>query len=442
MRAAWIAICLLLVVGCEEDTPRKPRVLFLTHSAGYVHRVVKRALPDELSHAERRLVEAVGERFEVTATQDVAYLGKLATFDAVVFYTTGELPVDDATKKGLIQFVRNGGGFVGIHCATDTFYEYAPYGEMTGAYFDGHPWNQKVRIRVEDQEHPATKHLGHAFEIHDEIYQFKAWSRADATVLLSLDVKSVDLETMGVKRADKDFATAWCKEFGEGRVFYTALGHHPHNWEDERFLTHVVEGIAWSMAEPEPPIERKPDADGFVPLFDATVGARGWKQAGPGRFEVADGVATPVGGMGLWYFDEVFEDFVLRLEFRQNAVHANSGVFVRFPRVNGDPWLPVNEGYEIQIQGDEPSKHNTGAVYTFKAPSKVTLKTPGEWNAMEIRCEGQTYAVWLNGERINEYVGDRATKGMIGLQNHQDWKNSVVCFRNVRIKELRSEGPR
>lgn len=441
-------LSLLLIGNAAGKEEQKPRVLFLTHSAGYVHGVVRRAQPDALSHAETQLVEAARDRFEVTATQDVGYLTKekLEAFDAVVFYTTGELPVDDASKRALIDFVEAGGGFVGSHCATDTFYEYAPYGEMIGGYFDGHPWNQPVRVRVEDADHPATKHLGQAFEIHDEIYQFKSWSRESVRVLASLDIESVDMTRKGIKREDKDFALSWCKPFGKGRVFYTALGHHGHVWKDPRFLTHLIEGIAWTIEKRAPtppatpasePVDRRPDAEGYVPLFDADVGTAGWKQAGPGRFDVKDGVATANGGMGLWYFAErSFENFILRLDFKQNTRQANSGVFVRFPRVDGDPWLPVKEGYEIQIQGDVPSKSNTGSVYTFQAPSRVPLRPPGEWNQFEITCIGQQYSVRLNGALINQYTGERAMKGMVGLQNHQGWKDSAVQFRKVRIKEL------
>ena len=142
---------------------------------------------------------------------------------------------------------RAGNGFVGIHSATDTFYKWPEYGEMIGGYFDEHPWNTQVTMKVEDHGHPSTKHLGAAWTLADEIYQFRNYSRSDRHVLLSLDVASVDLTAKGVKRADGDFANAWYKSWGSGRVFYTALGHRPEVWQDPAYQQHVAGGISWAM---------------------------------------------------------------------------------------------------------------------------------------------------------------------------------------------------
>ena len=228
-----------------ESPPRaaKKRVLYLTHSAGFKHGV----LP-----LSEQVLKDLGERsgaFAVTATEDLRLLsrGGLRPFDAVAFYTTGELPISAEQKAALLEFVKSGKGFVGIHSATDTFYGWPEYGEMLGGYFDGHPWHQQVTVRVEDHRHPATEHLGASFEITDEIYQFKNFSRDRVRVLLSLDADSVDLTRPGVRRADRDFALAWCRDYGRGRVFYTALGHRPEVWQDKRFRRHLLGGLRWVM---------------------------------------------------------------------------------------------------------------------------------------------------------------------------------------------------
>jgi type 1 glutamine amidotransferase len=104
-----------------------------------------------------------------------------------------------------------------------------------------------VVITVEDPRFPATAHLGTSFRIKDEIYQFKHWSRARTHVLLSLDPSSVDLTLKNVHRTDRDFALAWCHPYGQGRVFYTALGHRDEVWQDERFQRHLVNGALWAM---------------------------------------------------------------------------------------------------------------------------------------------------------------------------------------------------
>jgi type 1 glutamine amidotransferase len=231
----------------EPSAPARaiPRVLYLTHSAGFTHDV----LP-----LSEQILRDVGMRtgaFDVTATKDCALISPeaLRGWDAVVFYTTGELPMNDNQKRALVDFVRGGKGFVGIHSATDTFYNWSEYGEMLGGYFDGHPWHQSVRVRVEDQQHPSTSHLQQGFTITDEIYQFRNWSRDRVHVLLSLDPASVDLTKDGVKRTDRDFALAWTRDFGAGRVFYTALGHEADVWRDARFQQHLLGGIQWALRQ-------------------------------------------------------------------------------------------------------------------------------------------------------------------------------------------------
>ena len=374
------ALCLAALVAHAE--PKK--VLFLTHSAGYRHGVVTRPKDGGLSLAERQLTKAAAlAGFDVVCTQNCEDVTaeSLKQYAAVVFYTTGELRL---SGQAVLDYVRRGGAFVGIHPATDTFYKFAGYGRMVGAYFNGHPWHQEVTIRREDKLHAATKHLPDAFELKDEIYQFRDWDRSALHVLLSLDVESVDTKKSGVRRTDNDFALAWCKRYGRGRVFYTALGHRAEVWKDERFLKHVVGGLEWAATGPVA------DAEGFQTLYDGS-GTDGWKQAGAGGFRLENGVASAFGGMGLWYYEQTYRNFTLRLEFRQKDIWSNSGVFVRFPRVDGDPWLPVKEGHEIQIYGDKAAKGGTGSVYQFATPTKVPLKPAGEWNAYEITCVGPHY---------------------------------------------------
>jgi len=211
---------------------------------------VKHAKPEELSLVEQTLTE-IGKNsgdFDVTCSQDARKeitAENLKQYDAVFFYTTGELDLSDVQKADLLEFVRSGKGFAGAHSATDTFYKWEEYGKLIGGYFDGHPWHEKVKIIVEDTTNPATKNLGDSFEITDEIYQFKGpYDRSKLHVLLHLDVDSV--KKTG-KRDDKDYAIAWTQEYGKGRVFYTALGHRPEVWKDERFQKHLLGGLRYVL---------------------------------------------------------------------------------------------------------------------------------------------------------------------------------------------------
>ena len=224
------------------------QLLYVTHSAGYRHEI----LP--YSHEVMERLGAESGAFAATCADDVAAVdwspAGLSRFDAIAFCTTGELPMNDDAKQNLIESVRRDGtGFVGIHNATDTFYQFAPYGEMVGGYFNGHPWHQEVGIHVEDRDHPSTRHLPDHFRIHDEIYTHRNWSREKTHVLLRLDNTSVDLEKAAGKRDDNDFAMAWCHAFGAGRVFYTALGHGKETWGDLRFHQHLLGGIRWAMRD-------------------------------------------------------------------------------------------------------------------------------------------------------------------------------------------------
>jgi len=170
-------------------------------------------------------------------------------FDAVVFYTTGELDMDDQQKADLLSFVRDDGkGFIGIHSALDTFYTWPEYGEMIGGYFDGHPWGQfDAPIIVEDREFPATKHFPKQFTVKDEIYQAKQFSRKRVRVLMRLDETKVDMSQKGVKRTDGDFAVAWVRKYGKGRVFYSTFGHRTSALDRPDIQKMYLEAVKWCM---------------------------------------------------------------------------------------------------------------------------------------------------------------------------------------------------
>ena len=221
------------------------KLLYVTHSAGFRHEV----LP--YSQETLQKIGSDSGAFEVTATDDVSTVDwdNLGQYDAIAFCTTGELPISDEAKNNLIEFVRNGKAFIGIHNATDTFYQFEPYGEMVGGYFNGHPWHQDVTIIVDDKDHPATRGLGDRFEINDEIYTHRNWDAGKTHVLMHLDPESVDIEKGRQSRPDGYVAMAWCHPFGQGRVFYTGLGHGMPTWTSEKFHQHLLGGIQWAMGD-------------------------------------------------------------------------------------------------------------------------------------------------------------------------------------------------
>jgi hypothetical protein len=175
----------------------------------------------------------------------------LDAFDAVAFFTDGDLDMDDSQKADLLSFVREDGkGFIGIHSAAITFLSWPQYGKMLGGYFDGHPWGEfKAPLVVEDSGFPGMGHLPRNFTLQDEIYQIKDFSRDHVRVLLRLDASKVDLSRKGVNRKDKDFAVIWARNYGKGRVLYNGLGHRQDVWEQPDIQKMWLEMVRWSFGD-------------------------------------------------------------------------------------------------------------------------------------------------------------------------------------------------
>ncbi len=242
-RMRFIVTTLLFVLLAPAAEGK--RVLFLTHSAGFRHDSIATAI---------RAFEQIATRtgvLEIAATEDVSRItaANLAGYDAVFFFTSGELPLTAQQKRDLLDFVRAGKGFGGAHSATDTLYTWEEYGDLIGGYFDGHPWVQEVRIDVEDTAFPGLGGVGENFRIVEEIYQHRAFSREKVRVLMTLDTRTVDLRAPGVNRTDGDFALTWCRRYGNGRVFYTALGHFDETWLDARFQQVLEGALLWLTGE-------------------------------------------------------------------------------------------------------------------------------------------------------------------------------------------------
>jgi type 1 glutamine amidotransferase len=193
---------------------------------------------------------------ELITKKDLSRNAKsLDYFDALIFVsTTGELELDDNQKKDMMSFIKDDGkGFVGVHAALDTNYKWPEYGEMIGGWFDQHPWSTfNAPIINEDSNFPAVRHFPHAFVKWDEIYQPKEWSRDKVHVLLSLDPAKLNYENNPrIHRADHDFAVAWDKMYGKGRVFYSTLGHTEESWSDPDIRKMYFEAIKWVLGMTE-----------------------------------------------------------------------------------------------------------------------------------------------------------------------------------------------
>lgn len=251
--SAFLLLAALLAPAAAQQTqaPRK-RLLAIGAVEGWQH--------DATSHALATLWKigqesGLWETYIRTDTQLITKkkLGangkNLDYFDAIAFYTSGELKMDEEQRAALMQFVKEEGkGFIAIHSASDTFYKWPEYGEMVGGYFDLHPWNTfQAPVIVEDGAHPTSAHLPASFTIYDEIYQFKSFSRDRVRVLMRLDESKLDVKHKDVRRTDGDFAVTWVREFGQGRVFFSSFGHTIESWDRPDIQKMWLEAVKWCM---------------------------------------------------------------------------------------------------------------------------------------------------------------------------------------------------
>ncbi|GGQ27223.1 glycosyl hydrolase [Streptomyces pseudogriseolus] len=402
------------------------RILVFSRTAGFRHSSI-----DEGVTALRDLGAA--NNFTVDATEDPAAFttANLARYRAVVFLSTTGDVLGSAQESALEQYMGAGGGYVGVHAAADTEYDWPFYAGLAGALFQSHPAIQPATVEVEDRAHDATAHLGATWQRTDEWYNYRTNPRTTAHVLASLDESSYSGGSMS-----GDHPIAWCKDYAGGRAFYTGGGHTEESYADPAFRRHLLGGIRWAAGVTH--ADCRPET-GYTPLFDGT-GTSGWKQAGPGGFTLNDGTLTSQGGMGLFRYDrEITGDYSLKLDWKLHG-DDNSGVFLGFP-ASDDPWSAVDNGYEIQIDATDTADRTTGSVYGFKsadlAARDAALNPPGEWNTYELRVTGERLEIFLNGRKINDFTNTDPARslrqGYIGLQNHGD--GDEVSFRNIRLRQ-------
>ncbi len=235
----------LAVAGCSSNNANNPnappaaggtriRVLMLTATAGFRHGSIETA-----RQVMTGLAASSGD-VSLTTMDDASGVtaSTLSTHDVLFFaLTSGELPFSADQKAAILSFVSRGGGFLGVHSATDTLYEWPDYGALVGAYFKEHPWTREATVIVEDTAHPTTSMLGDRFSLEEEFYTFRDNPRPRVHVLLRLDAASVG--------EAGDYPLAWTSTYGGGRVYYNALGHFPATWNDRRFQQQIAAALRW-----------------------------------------------------------------------------------------------------------------------------------------------------------------------------------------------------
>lgn len=254
--------------AAAKASPKK--VLFFTKSSGFQHSVIRRE-DSKLSLAERVLTEIGKEHgFEVVASKDGRDFDpdKIGQWDAFAFETTGDLttlgtdknpPMSQDGKKAFLDAIRAGKGFVGMHCATDTFHSSRdsidPYIEMIGGEFITHGEQQKTRILVADPAFPGVKPFGSSFEILDEWYALKNFPN-DLHVILVQDTETMEKTKKANRAYDRpNFPETWARMHGKGRVFYTSMGHREDVWENLRYQGLLLGALGWVTGQTEFSVE-------------------------------------------------------------------------------------------------------------------------------------------------------------------------------------------
>ena len=257
LRRLFLVLMMIVLAGCGSDgssgdvsgdlqttstgstsgTPKREiAVLLFTRTTGFRHA----SIPAAVGAIEARAAAAGGVTVESTEDPGAFNDLNLSRFDAVVFLlTTGD--VLDATQEGAFErYVRSGGGYAGVHSATDTEYDWPFYGALVGAYFEDHPMIQPATVVVDDRADPSTRMLPARWVRTDEWYNFRA-QPADVEVLARVDETTYNGGSMG-----STHPVVWRRVDERTRSWYTAMGHGDDSWTDSLFVDHVMGGIGWA----------------------------------------------------------------------------------------------------------------------------------------------------------------------------------------------------
>jgi type 1 glutamine amidotransferase len=474
-------------------TPAQPRRLLIWNTPFMDKCPHKGYCVPQAEYAMRLLGEKTGA-YESVVSDDVAmYLPEnLKQFDAILFNNSNgpwirPTPEDmhkfrdhgsdiDAVEKllgqSLLDFVANGGGIVAYHHAVGGNTHWPEFHELLGAAYWGHPWNEEVGIKLDDPDHPLLAAFeGRDFRLADEIFQFRdPYSRDRLRVLLSLDTEKTNMTVPWIHRKDGDFALAWVKRCGKGRVFYSAIGHRTEIWWNRQILRFYLDGIQFAMGDL--PADATPSASvqeaqaGFRSLFNGRD-LTGWK-GNPKLWFAEEGAITGQTTPGhricensflIWTGGDV-KDFELRLKFRIES--GNSGIYFRSRErtaMHPEPlvgcqadfsadnrWTGVlieytrrgilaERGQKVRVSPDG----KTEVVGSVGDPTKLLeYVKDGRWNDYAVIADGGHIVLKINNVVMSDVQDDdpnRIESGKLALQVHQG-PDMKVQFKDIRVREF------
>jgi type 1 glutamine amidotransferase len=236
--AKLLASSLLLVFFFTAWTSIKPKkkILVFSKTAGYHHASIGAG-----QVAIYKLGQENGFEVDTTSVADVFTESDLKKYAAVVFLSTTGDVLNPAQQTAFENYIKKGGGFVGVHAATDTEYDWPWYNKLVGAYFLSHPKQQDAVVHVLDKKNKSTSHLPTDWKRWDEWYNYKSIS-TDLNVLINLDETTYEGGKNGANHP-----IAWYHKYDGGKAFYTGMGHTDASYVDPLFLKHLLGGIQWAM---------------------------------------------------------------------------------------------------------------------------------------------------------------------------------------------------
>ena len=448
----------------------------------------------QAEHAMKLLGRKTGA-YQAVVSDDVAmYLPEnLAKFDAIIMNnsngqwirpTEADMPrfkqygdtqdaVEALLRKSLLEYVRNGGGIVAYHHAIGGNNGWPEFKELIGAGYWGHPWNEEVAIKLEEPDHPLLKAFdGADFRIAEEIFQFREpYSRKKLRVLLSLDTDETNMTVPWIHRKDGDFGIAWIHKYGQGRVFYCAIGHRTEIWWNPTILEFYLDGIQFATGDL--PADATPSAElvgevepGFTRIFNGED-LSGWT-GNPRIWSVQDGAITgrttaenrvSENTFLIWKGGEP-SDFELRLKFRLE--NGNSGIYFHSRERTGmeqealigpqadfsfdGRWTGVLMEYTLRgilaERGQKTHIDKDGQISVVGSVGDpddlLALVEPTQWNDYTVITRNRHTRLMINGVTMCEVQDDdpdRPGKGKMALQVHRG-PDMLVQFRDIRIREF------